>query len=60
MRLSFILTGKDFMVERFNPVLLTLKVASFNDWARKVYERAGFHTTGTHGSKMVMKMFSSP
>ncbi len=44
--LSFIEAGIDFITERFNPDLLTLKVAAFNDRARKVYERAGFRKTG--------------
>lgn len=44
---SFIKAGNDFIIERFRPTSITLKVASFNDRARKVHERAGFKTTGT-------------
>ncbi len=44
---SFIQAGNEFLIERFHPKFITLKVASFNGRARKVYERAGFKVTGT-------------
>jgi [ribosomal protein S18]-alanine N-acetyltransferase len=39
---SFIATGLAFARERFAPTRFTLAVATFNERAIKVYERAGF------------------
>ena len=40
--LEFLLSGLEFAKKRFRPVCFTLSVATFNDRAISVYERAGF------------------
>jgi ribosomal-protein-alanine N-acetyltransferase len=40
--LEFVLAGMAFAKERFHPTSFRLDVATFNERARKVYERAGF------------------
>lgn len=44
--LTFVETGIDFIVEKFKAGTIKLKVASFNERAIKVYERAGFKASG--------------
>jgi RimJ/RimL family protein N-acetyltransferase len=46
--LEFFLTGIEFGRRRFRPERIILAVAAFNDRARIVYERAGFHVVGRH------------
>jgi ribosomal-protein-alanine N-acetyltransferase len=46
--LEFVQFGLDFAHERFPGRRVLLDVADFNARARKVYERAGFHVTGSH------------
>ena len=46
--LEFLQAGLDFARERFRPESIILNVASFNERAIKVYERAGFGETGRH------------
>jgi [ribosomal protein S18]-alanine N-acetyltransferase len=41
--LRFMEAGLDFAHQRFHPRRFTLDVAAFNERARTVYERAGFH-----------------
>jgi len=45
--LAFVEAGMDFARARYAPTRFTLDVATFNERARKVYERAGFRPTGT-------------
>ena len=45
--LAFVEAGLDFARARYAPVRFTLDVAAFNERARRVYERAGFHPGGT-------------
>lgn len=45
--LAFIEAGMDFARARYAPTRFTLDVATFNERARKVYERAGFRPAGT-------------
>ncbi len=40
--LDFVLAGLDFGRERFSPARFTLAVATFNERAIRVYEKAGF------------------
>lgn len=40
--LPFVLAGLDFARQRYSPVYLRLGVATFNQRAMRVYERAGF------------------
>jgi ribosomal-protein-alanine N-acetyltransferase len=40
--LDFLLAGLEFARERFSPTRFTLAVATFNERAIRVYERAGF------------------
>jgi RimJ/RimL family protein N-acetyltransferase len=46
--LDFVRFGLEFAHERFPGRRVILDVADFNVRARKVYERAGFHVTGSH------------
>lgn len=46
--LAFVRAGVEFGRERFHPARVILNVASFNERAIKVYERAGFRETGRH------------
>jgi RimJ/RimL family protein N-acetyltransferase len=46
--LEFVRAGLEFGREHFRPERIVLAVAAFNDRAMKVYERAGFATTGGH------------
>jgi ribosomal-protein-alanine N-acetyltransferase len=45
--LSFVLAGLDYARKRFHPQHFYLTVATFNNRARTVYERAGFVRVGT-------------
>lgn len=45
--LAFVEEGMDFARARYAPTSFTLDVATFNERARKVYERAGFRPAGT-------------
>lgn len=45
--LAFVASGMDFARARYAPTRFTLDVATFNERARKVYERAGFRPAGT-------------
>ena len=42
MGLDYLLAGLQFARERFSPTRFTLAVATFNERAIRVYERAGF------------------
>lgn len=42
MGLDYLLAGLEFARERFSPTRFTLAVATFNERAIRVYERAGF------------------
>ena len=46
--LEFVEAGLEFARSRFQPAMIKLNVAAFNDRARIVYERAGFHVVGRH------------
>jgi RimJ/RimL family protein N-acetyltransferase len=46
--LAFVRAGVEFGRERFRSARVVLNVASFNERAIKVYERAGFRETGRH------------
>jgi [ribosomal protein S18]-alanine N-acetyltransferase len=46
--LDFVRFGLEFAHARFPKRRVILDVADFNMRARKVYERAGFHVTGSH------------
>jgi RimJ/RimL family protein N-acetyltransferase len=46
--LEFVEAGVAFAQETFGPSRLVLDVAEFNVRAIRVYERAGFHRTGSH------------
>ena len=46
--LDFFLAGLAFARERYRPARFYLHVASFNERARRVYERAGFRVVSTH------------
>lgn len=46
--LDFFLAGLAFAHERFRPERVFLHVASFNDRARRVYERGGFRVVSSH------------
>jgi [ribosomal protein S18]-alanine N-acetyltransferase len=46
--LRFFLAGLAFGRERYRPGRVVLHVASFNERARRVYERAGFHVVSSH------------
>jgi [ribosomal protein S18]-alanine N-acetyltransferase len=46
--LDFVEAGIAFAEERFGSRRLVLDVAEFNARAIRVYERAGFHRTGSH------------
>jgi RimJ/RimL family protein N-acetyltransferase len=46
--LQFFLAGLAFGRERYGPVRFVLHVASFNERARRVYERAGFQVVSSH------------
>jgi [ribosomal protein S18]-alanine N-acetyltransferase len=46
--LSFFTTGLAFARERFRPRQVFLHVATFNERARLVYERAGFQVVSSH------------
>ncbi|HEX5440620.1 MAG TPA: GNAT family protein [Ktedonobacterales bacterium] len=45
--LAFVEAGMDFARARYAPTRFTLDVATFNERARKVYERAGFRPAET-------------
>jgi ribosomal-protein-alanine N-acetyltransferase len=45
---EFLAAGLEFARTRFAPERFTLAVATFNERAIKVYERAGFRETGRH------------
>jgi [ribosomal protein S18]-alanine N-acetyltransferase len=45
---DFVRFGLKFAHERFPGKRVILDVADFNHRARKVYERVGFHVTGSH------------
>ncbi len=45
--LAFVEAGMDFARARYAPTRFTLDVATFNERARRVYERAGFYPAGT-------------
>lgn len=45
---EFVEAGLAFARTRFQPAKIKLNVAAFNDRARIVYERAGFHVVGRH------------
>jgi [ribosomal protein S18]-alanine N-acetyltransferase len=45
--LAFVEAGMDFARARYAPTRFALDVATFNERARRVYERAGFHPAGT-------------
>ena len=45
--LAFVEAGLDFARARYAPVRFTLDVATFNERARRVYERAGFRPIET-------------
>jgi len=44
---EYLLAGLDFARERFSPGRFTLAVATFNERAIRVYERAGFRLTSS-------------
>jgi RimJ/RimL family protein N-acetyltransferase len=46
--LQFFLAGLAFARERYHPEQVLLHVAAFNERARRVYERAGFHVVSSH------------
>jgi [ribosomal protein S18]-alanine N-acetyltransferase len=46
--LQFFLAGLAFGRERYRPARVVLHVASFNERARRVYERAGFRVVSSH------------
>ena len=46
--LGFLLAGLDFARDLFSPVRFTLAVATFNERAIRVYERAGFRRGDVH------------
>src|SRR5262245_31780605 len=46
--LEFVEAGREYGRENFAPDRVKLNVAAFNDRARIVYERAGFHVVGRH------------
>jgi RimJ/RimL family protein N-acetyltransferase len=46
--LEFVQTGLEYGRDLFRPARIILNVASFNERAIKVYERAGFRETGRH------------
>jgi [ribosomal protein S18]-alanine N-acetyltransferase len=46
--LDFVNAGLRFARRRYRPARVILDVASFNERAIKVYERAGFEVTGRH------------
>jgi ribosomal-protein-alanine N-acetyltransferase len=46
--LPFFLAGLAFGRERYHPERVVLHVASFNERARRVYERAGFRVVSSH------------
>lgn len=45
---DFVRAGLEFGRLRFRPQRVILSVAAFNERARLVYERAGFHEVGRH------------
>jgi RimJ/RimL family protein N-acetyltransferase len=45
---DFVQVGLEFGRDRFRPQRVILSVAAFNERARLVYERAGFHGVGRH------------
>ena len=45
---EFTEAGREFGRARFRPDRVKLNVAAFNERARIVYERAGFHVVGSH------------
>jgi RimJ/RimL family protein N-acetyltransferase len=49
--LEFLRRGLAFGRRRYRPKRIVLNVAAFNTRAIKVYERAGFHITGSHVRK---------
>lgn len=51
--LAFVEAGMDFARARYAPSRFTLDVATFNERARRVYERAGFHPNGTFTRRSV-------
>jgi [ribosomal protein S18]-alanine N-acetyltransferase len=46
--LQFFLAGLAFGRQRYRPATVVLHVASFNERARRVYERAGFRVVSSH------------
>jgi RimJ/RimL family protein N-acetyltransferase len=46
--LEFFLAGLAFARERYRPARVFLHVASFNERARRVYERGGFRVVSSH------------
>lgn len=52
MGLAFVAAGLDFARARYAPRRFTLDVATFNERARRVYERAGFKPLETFTRRM--------
>ena len=46
--LDFFRAGLAFAHERYRPAQVILHVAAFNERARRVYERGGFHVVSSH------------
>ncbi|MFB1050384.1 GNAT family N-acetyltransferase [Paraliobacillus sp. JSM ZJ581] len=43
--LEFLKVGLDYAMSKYNPIEITLSVATFNERAIKVYKKAGFEST---------------
>lgn len=48
MGLEFLRAGMRYAISKYNPNEIKLAVATFNERAIKVYQRAGFETDGTY------------